>query len=127
MAQFNVKKLLGKVNINEIRLFLDKEALRKENTNENRVVSELLEIYVLGTLGTPVCTKSLQSCPTLCYAMGWGQLRLLPPWDSPGKNTGVGYHALLQGIFPIQGSNLHLLHLQHQQVSSLPVPLPAKL
>jgi len=26
--------------------------------------------------------------------------------DSPGKNTGVGYHALFQGIFPTQGSNL---------------------
>ena len=30
--------------------------------------------------------------------------------DSPGKNTGVGCHSLLQGIFPIQGSNLVLLH-----------------
>ena len=27
------------------------------------------------------------------------------PWDSPGKNTGVGCHFLLQGIFPNQGSN----------------------
>ena len=36
--------------------------------------------------------------------------RLLCPWDSPGKNTGVGCHALLQGIFPTQGSNLRLLH-----------------
>ena len=31
--------------------------------------------------------------------------------DSPGKNTGVGCHFLLQGIFLIQGSNLHLLCL----------------
>ena len=30
---------------------------------------------------------------------------LLCPWDSPGKHTGVGGHALLQGIFPTQGSN----------------------
>ena len=30
---------------------------------------------------------------------------LLCPWDSPGKNTGVGCHALLQGIFPTWGSN----------------------
>jgi len=29
--------------------------------------------------------------------------RLLCPWNSPGKNTEVGCHALLQGIFPIQG------------------------
>ena len=33
------------------------------------------------------------------------------PWDSPGKNTGVGCHALLQGILPTQGSNPHLLPL----------------
>ena len=38
---------------------------------------------------------------------------LLCPWDSPGKNTGVGCHALLQGIFPTQGSNLRLLWLLH--------------
>ena len=37
--------------------------------------------------------------------------RLPRPWDSPGKNTGVGCHALLQGIFPTQGLNLLLLHL----------------
>ena len=36
--------------------------------------------------------------------------RLLWPWDSPGKNTGVGCHFLLQRIFPTQGSNLGLTH-----------------
>ena len=36
--------------------------------------------------------------------------RLLCPWDSPGKNTGVGCHALLQRIFPTQGLNPLLLH-----------------
>ena len=35
--------------------------------------------------------------------------RLLFPWDSPWKNTGVGCHFLLQGIFPSQGSNVCLL------------------
>ena len=35
--------------------------------------------------------------------------RVLCPWDFPGKNTGAGCHFLLQGIFPIQGSNLGLL------------------
>ena len=34
----------------------------------------------------------------------------LCPWESPGKNTGVDCHALLQGIFPIQGSNPGLPH-----------------
>ena len=31
-------------------------------------------------------------------------------WNSPGQNTGVGTHSLLQGIFPTQGSNPSLLH-----------------
>ena len=39
--------------------------------------------------------------------------RLLCPWNSPGKNIGVGCHALLQGIFPTYRSNLHLLQLLH--------------
>ena len=39
--------------------------------------------------------------------------RLLCPWDSPGKNTGVGCHSLLQRIFPTQGSNPHVLSLVH--------------
>ena len=39
--------------------------------------------------------------------------RLLCPWDSPGKNTGLGCHAILQGIFLTQGSNPRLLHLLH--------------
>ena len=36
--------------------------------------------------------------------------RLLCPWDSPGKSTAVGCPALLQGIFPTQGSNQGLLY-----------------
>ena len=36
-------------------------------------------------------------------------MQLLCPLDSLGKNTGVGCHALLQGIFPIQGLKLRLL------------------
>ena len=59
-------------------------------------------------------------CPRVCsvpsvvsgslHSQGPQPTRLLSPWDSPGKNTWVGYHALLQGIFPTQGSNPHLLH-----------------
>ena len=37
--------------------------------------------------------------------------------DSPGKNTAVGYHLLLQGIFPTQGSNPYLLHWQVDSLS----------
>ena len=51
-----------------------------------------------------VCTKELQSCLTL-WPYGLLPARLFCPWNSPGKNTGVGCYFLLQGIFPIQGSN----------------------
>ena len=61
-----------------------------------------------------------QVCPSLCSSMDCS-----PPgstvWDFPGKNTGVGCHFLLQGIFLTQGSNPHLLHLLHWQVDSLPL------
>ena len=62
-------------------------------------------------------TQSLQSCPTLCNPMDCS-----PPGSSlhsPGKNTGVGGHGLLQGIFPTQGLNPDLFCLLHWQVGSL--------
>ena len=62
-----------------------------------------------------------QSCPTLCWPHGLQPARLLCPWDSPGGNTGVGCHFLLQGIFPTQGLNPHLLCLLHWQAGSLPL------
>ena len=40
--------------------------------------------------------KSLQSCPTLCDPTDSSPTRLPRPWDSPGKNTGVGCHFLRQ-------------------------------
>ena len=72
-----------------------------------------------------VFAKLLQSCPTL-QPHGLWSTRLLCPWDSPGKNTGVGCHALLQGIYPTQGSNPCLLCLLHWQAGSLPLAPPGK-
>ena len=40
------------------------------------------------------------------------RLLSLCPWDSPGKNTGVGCHFVLQEIFPTHGLNLHVLYWQ---------------
>ena len=67
-----------------------------------------------------------QLCLTLCDPE-LQPARLLCPWDLPGKNTGVGCHSLLQGIFPTQGLNPFepsnpglphcrqiLYHLRHQ-------------
>ena len=49
----------------------------------------------VGTLAAAAAAKSLQSCPTLCDPTD-GSPPGSPPWDSPGKNTGVGCHFLLQ-------------------------------
>ena len=65
-----------------------------------------------------------QSCPTLCNLMDWGLPRLLYLWNSPGKNTGVGCHSLLQGIFPTQGWKLGLLHCKQIFLPSEPPGKP---
>ena len=72
-----------------------------------------LPINILEIISTCLCAKSLQSCPSLCYPADFSPPRSLCPWDCPGKNTGVGCHGLLQGIFPTQGSNPRLLRLLH--------------
>ena len=59
--------------------------------------------------GAVLCLVA-QSCLTLCDPMGCSPPGSSVRGDSPGKNTGVGGHALLQGIFPTQGSNLGLSH-----------------
>ena len=48
------------------------------------------------TAAAAAAGKSLQSCPTLWDPTDSSPTRLPRPWDSPGKNTGVGCHFLLQ-------------------------------
>ena len=68
-------------------------------------------LYIFNILVPYACmhAESLQSYPTL---QPWGlqPTRLLCPCDSPGKNTGVGCHSLLQGIVSTQELNSGLLH-----------------
>ena len=69
-----------------------------------------------------LCVCQVPSCSVMFNSLQPYELqptRLICPWDSPGKNTGVSCHALLQGIFLTQGSNLHLLRLLHRQAGSL--------
>ena len=54
--------------------------------------------------------KVAQLCPTLCDPMDYSPQGSSVHGDSPGKYIGVGYHALLQGLFPTQGSNPGLPH-----------------
>ena len=62
-----------------------------------------------------------QSCLTVCDSVDCSLPGYSVHGDSPGKNTGVGCHAVFQGIFPTQGLNPHLphhrrilYHLNHQ-------------
>ena len=70
---------------------------------------QILFLFCAGTFGqhgfsSPIgirayaaaAAKSLQSCPTLCDPIDGQPTRLPRPWDSPGNNTGVGCHFLLQ-------------------------------
>ena len=73
-----------------------------------------------------MCAKSLQLCLTLCDPMDCS----LPGSSVHGilqASTGGGCPFLLQGMFLTQGSNPHLLCLQHWQVNSLPLVPSGKL
>ena len=78
------------------------------------------------------CFSGIGNCLTPLFRCTWKSLSrsyslqphgLYSPWNSPGQNTGVGSHSLLQGIFPTQGSDPGLLHykqilyqLSHQEI-----------
>ena len=74
-------------------------------------------------------------CAVLCCSVVSDSLRshrlqparLLSPWNFQGKNTAVGCHFLLQGIFLIQGSNSCLACLMHWQADFSPLAPPGKL
>ena len=55
------------------------------------------------------------------WPYGLKPARLLCPWNFSGKNIGAGCHFLLQGIYQIQGLNMHFLCLLHWQADSLPL------
>ena len=86
---------------------------------------KLFNLVFANIFSRDVCAVCLvtQSCLTLCDTMDCSPPNSLVHGDSPGKNSEVGCHALLQGVFPTQGSNpglLHfrqiLYHLSHQAI-----------
>ena len=100
------------------------------NESEERILRQL---FCLGTYPSTLCVlrtvsgmsaQSLQSC--LCATLWTVALQAPLSMGSPGKNTGVGCRALLQGIFLTQGLNSNLLHLLHWQIGSLPLAPPGK-
>ena len=76
-----------------------------------------------GPSRSPMCLVT-QSCATLCDPTDCSPPGSSVHGDSPGKDTGVGCHALLQGIFSTQRLNPGLLHCRRD---SLPSDPPGKL
>ena len=90
-----------------IKWNLDKDY---ENDGEEKHNKNCLTYCLLLLFSCQIVSSSLRS-------RGLLPARLLCPWDFPGKNTEVGYHFLLQGIFPTQRLKPHL---PHWQMDSLP-------
>ena len=72
---------------------------------------KILNILNYRTLYSHVVFQSLSRADSL-RPHRLQSVRLLCPWDFSGKNTGVGCHFLLQGIFSTQGWKSQLLHWQ---------------
>ena len=81
-------------------------------------------IHQKGLLFKMPCVLSRFSCVWLFVIPG--TVVCQATWDSPGKNTRVNCHFLLQGIFLTQGLNLCLLRFLNWQAGSLPPAPPGK-
>ena len=76
----------------------------KESLNRTNIIVLYVRWHYKGwklirqvvVIGSDATAKSLQSCLILCSLIDGSPPRWASPWDSPGKNTGVGCHFLLQ-------------------------------
>ena len=89
-----------------------------------------LIVWITTNYGKFLCLVT-QSCLTLCDSIDYSPPGSSVHGNSPGKNTGVGCHALLQGIFPSQELNPGLPHcrrilyyLSHQGSQGMGIPYP---
>ena len=86
-----------------------KESDMTEHTRVQRIPFRTIYKHATRKIKAVLCLVT-QSCLTLCDPMDGSSPGSSVHGDSLGKNTGVGCHALLQGIFPTQGSNPGLPH-----------------
>ena len=85
---------------------------KRLSTHANSEMTQMLKLSDTDhkvTITNALCLVA-QSCLTLCDPMEHSPPGSSVHGVSPGKNTGVGCHALLQGIFPTQGLNPDLWH-----------------
>ena len=85
----------------------------KKWIGSNFVCLELVDFQSFFFFFSPELLVCAQSCLTFCNHMNCSPPGSSVPWNFPGRNIGVGCHFLLQGIFPTQALNLHLLCLLH--------------
>ena len=95
------------------------QSQRKAMPKNVRTTTQLHSSHTLVKWSCSVVSNSLRP-------RGLYPIRLLHPWDFPGRSAGVDCHFLLQGIFPTQGSNpglphcrQMLYHLSHSKFSKL--------
>ena len=110
---------LGRIKISSLWYLLYQfEISRKMEPMEYIYIKrEILRNWFIQFWGCCFITKL---CPVLLLSHGLQPSKHLYPWGFPGKNTRVGFHFLLQGIFLNQGLNLHLCLLPWQ-ADSLPL------
>ena len=77
-----------------------------------------LNVYQFGGIAVFCCALLCSVMSDFLQLHGLQPTSLFCPRSFPAKNTGVGCHFLLQGIFPTQGQNPHLLCLLHWQAYS---------
>ena len=115
----------------ESKTFSDKQKLEEFITIRPtlpEILKGVLQVEMKGpsiVMQSDVCVCANFSC-VLCDPMDYSPPGFSVCGDSPGKNTGVGCHALLRGLFLTQRENQHLLCLLHWQVGSLPLVPPGK-
>ena len=91
-------------------LVMDREAWRAAVHVVTKSQTQLRDWTELNCGKDSLSSVVAQSCPTLCNSMDCCLPGSSVYGDSPGKNTGMDCHSLLQGIFPTQGLNPGLLH-----------------
>ena len=111
--------ILGSRNVNK-KTSSPEKPLGKRGAEKPRAVL-MPEVKGIPRIDTYVLSHSVVSNSLRPH--GLQPSRLLCPWDSPGKDTDVGCHTLLQRIFPTQGSNPGSPSLQPD---SLPSESPGK-
>ena len=80
--------------------------LRKAQGAQVKCFLAYMHVCVCVCVRACVCVRLVaQSCPTLCDPMGGSLPGSSVHGDSPGKSTGMGCHALPQGILPTRGLN----------------------